>query len=106
MKKPRILLTSGATREPIDGVRFITNFSTGQTGAELADAFQAAGYPVLLLAGEGAVAPEKAEFRRYSSFQDLDAKLREVLGAQSFDAIIHLAAVSDYSVASVEADGA
>ena len=31
------LITGGATREPIDGIRFLSNVSTGQTAAKLAD---------------------------------------------------------------------
>ena len=37
-----VLITSGGTREPIDGVRVIANSSTGATGAAIADAFFAA----------------------------------------------------------------
>ena len=45
----KILLTSGATVEYIDGVRFITNFSTGGTGSILADEFARAGHKVTAL---------------------------------------------------------
>ena len=35
----KIVITSGGTREPIDPVRFIGNYSTGKMGAALAEAF-------------------------------------------------------------------
>jgi phosphopantothenoylcysteine decarboxylase/phosphopantothenate--cysteine ligase len=44
-----ILITSGGTEEPIDGVRSITNTSTGHTGAELATWFADHGANVTLL---------------------------------------------------------
>ncbi|HEY0945944.1 MAG TPA: phosphopantothenoylcysteine decarboxylase, partial [Opitutaceae bacterium] len=46
-----ILLTAGATREPIDDVRFLSNVSTGATGAALAESLAAAGHAVTLLRG-------------------------------------------------------
>ena len=36
----RILVTAGATREPLDEVRFVSNVSSGATGAALADALR------------------------------------------------------------------
>jgi phosphopantothenoylcysteine decarboxylase/phosphopantothenate--cysteine ligase len=100
----RVLITSGATREPIDSVRFITNFSTGQTGAELADYFCTQGAEVFYLSGQGAAQP-RSQVQRidYGSFSDLDGKLREILASQSLDLVIHAAAVSDYSVKDAEA---
>lgn len=93
----RILLTSGATREPIDSVRFLSNVSTGRTGALLADALTARGHTVTLLHGEAAVrAQHAAASVAFSSTADLQSQLRRLLGSGDFDAVIHAAAVSDY----------
>jgi phosphopantothenoylcysteine decarboxylase/phosphopantothenate--cysteine ligase len=93
----RILVTSGATREPIDTVRFLSNVSTGRTGALLADALTAHGHTVTLLHGEGAVrAQHVAASAAFSSTADLQSQLRRLLGTGDFDAVIHAAAVSDY----------
>ena len=95
----RILVTSGATREPIDAVRFLSNVSTGRTGALLADAFAQHGDAVTLLHGEGAVRPASASAvatEAFSSTANLQAQLRRLLGTGGFDAVIHCAAVSDY----------
>ncbi len=59
-----LLITAGATREPIDDVRFISNVSTGATGAALAIAFADAGHQVTLLRGIGAVTAAGASARR------------------------------------------
>ena len=101
-----MLVTSGATREAIDGVRFITNLSTGATGAALADAFSGRGHRVTYLHGQDAAQPQGAAARAaFTDFQDLDSRLRSLLAGRRFDLIVHLAAVSDYSVAAVLVDG-
>ena len=93
----RILITSGATREPIDAVRFLSNISTGRTGALLADALVTRGHTVTLLHGEAAVRPSSAvTARSFSSTADLQSQLQRLLGTGIFDAVIHAAAVSDY----------
>lgn len=102
----KILITSGATREPIDGVRFITNFSTGSTGAALADALRGTGHTVLYLHGQGATLPTlPGRSVEFFDFASLDSALRSLLSSGRFDAVIHLAAVSDYSVSSVTVNG-
>src|SRR5207248_6950119 len=47
----RILITAGATREPIDPVRFISNRSSGQMGFALAEAARDRGAHVTVVAG-------------------------------------------------------
>ena len=101
----KILISSGGTEEPIDGVRSITNFSTGKTGALLADRLTERGATVTLLHGQRACQPEKAlEKDIFTSFRSLDEKLKEHLSTGKYDAVIHLAAVSDYSVDYIETD--
>lgn len=102
----RVLVTSGGTSEPIDGVRVLSNASTGTTGALIADRLAQAGHDVLLVrafsaVSAGAVACEET----FSSFADLDALLRRRLANEHFDVVIHAAAVSDFSVASVDVGG-
>jgi len=96
-KPLRFLITSGATREPVDSVRFLSNLSTGTTGAALADSLVAAGHQVFLLRGEGSVAPKRKMGQEiFSSARDLEARLRSRLGEGAFDAAIMCAAVADY----------
>jgi phosphopantothenoylcysteine decarboxylase/phosphopantothenate--cysteine ligase len=107
MSPRKILITSGPTREPIDGVRFLTNFSTGRTGARLAEVFGRAGYAVTYLQGPGAAAPQGGAARivGFETFADLDTALRALLAEGEYAAILHLAAVGDYSVDSVQVGG-
>jgi phosphopantothenoylcysteine decarboxylase/phosphopantothenate--cysteine ligase len=102
-----ILLTAGATREPIDSVRFLSNISSGATGAALAERLAAAGHRVTLLHGESAVRPAEASGVRcavFGSTEQLGERLRAALGTGEFDVVIHAAAVSDYRPAAVSAE--
>lgn len=103
----RLLLTAGGTAVPIDGVRAITNTSTGETGADLADAFAAMGHDVTLLRATRALRPRHAAVtqQEYFTFDDLDAALRRELAAADFDAVVHLAAVSDHRLERIDVDG-
>lgn len=102
----RILVTAGGTEEPVDGVRRLTNISTGTTGGVLAQTLANLGARVLLLhALRAPLTGIAVERDTFVTFADLEAALRRHLRAREWDAVIHLAAVSDYSVASVKVDG-
>ncbi|HEY5080026.1 MAG TPA: bifunctional phosphopantothenoylcysteine decarboxylase/phosphopantothenate--cysteine ligase CoaBC [Opitutaceae bacterium] len=102
----RVLVTSGGTAEPVDSVRVLTNTSTGRTGAGIADQLARSGHDVVLLRARGS-AQSEASVREetFTTFGDLDAALARILGSEPFDAIVHAAAVSDYSVDEVLAGG-
>jgi phosphopantothenoylcysteine decarboxylase/phosphopantothenate--cysteine ligase len=53
----RILITAGATREPIDPVRFISNRSSGRMGYAIAKAAQARGADVTVVSGVTSIDP-------------------------------------------------
>ena len=102
----RVLVTSGGTSEPIDGVRVLTNTSTGRTGAGIASHFARCGHEVVLLRARNAAAPDApCREEEFESFAELDAALGKLLGAERFNAVIHAAAVGDFGVESVELDG-
>lgn len=99
----RILITAGGTREPIDSVRFIGNTSTGRTAAVLSDALRSRGHQVHWLGAESALRPgSDVSSSTFSSFDDLSAALKKLLSERDFDAVIHAAAVSDFSVERIE----
>jgi phosphopantothenoylcysteine decarboxylase/phosphopantothenate--cysteine ligase len=106
-KKMRVLITSGGTEEAVDGVRTLGNFSTGRTGALIADSFAAAGHDVTLLCSRRAVHSTDGRVREetFISFSDLESALRRELGNSRFDVVVHAAAVGDYSIADIEAGG-
>ncbi len=93
----KILVTAGATREPFDEVRFVSNVSTGRTGATLADALLDFGHDVTLLRGEGSAKPQQVlDCETFSSCADLLGRLQRRLATGQFDAVVMTAAVADY----------
>ncbi|MBI3885117.1 MAG: bifunctional phosphopantothenoylcysteine decarboxylase/phosphopantothenate--cysteine ligase CoaBC [Opitutae bacterium] len=105
-RRLRVLVTSGGTAEPVDGVRVLTNTSTGATGALLAGHLADEGHEVVLLRARSAV-PATLPVREetFGTFAELDAALARLLGQESFDAALHAAAVGDFGVDAVFVDG-
>lgn len=97
--KNRVLITGGATREKIDGVRFISNVSTGRTAAMLCDHFTAQGWSVTYVHGEQtARALAKVNEIEFTDVESLNATLQRELGREDYAGVIHAAAVSDFTV--------
>lgn len=93
----KLLITSGGTREAIDPVRYLSNGSTGATGAALATELAARGHEVTLLHGTGAILPgEHVEQESFFSAEGLRSKLQKRLASGDYAAVIMAAAVSDY----------
>lgn len=96
-KNVSVLVTSGGTKEPIDGVRYISNISTGHTASSIAKCFINSGHDTTYLCSYDAKVPtgnfEKVFFNSYS---DLEEKLFSLINSKKFDILIHAAAVSDY----------
>ena len=91
-----VLITAGATREPIDPVRFITNHSTGKMGIELARAAMYRGADVTLIKSATEVmSPEFVNVVDVVSAEDMYSAVME--NADNFDIIIKAAAVADYT---------
>ncbi len=94
----RILVTSGATRESIDPVRFITNHSSGRMGVSLARAAMLRGADVTLVAAHMEVAPPPfVRIVPVTSAQSMFDAVTE--RARDMDIIIKAAAVADYTPA-------
>jgi len=104
--KETILITAGATREYIDGVRFITNVSTGNTAATIADHLSSLGYNITYLHGMNTILPQnKTDNIQFSDFNNLKNLLQDLLSNNHYDAIFHLAAISDYRVSELLKSG-
>ena len=91
----RILITAGPTREAIDAVRFITNHSSGRMGFALAEAAQAMGHEVVLIAGPVSIAPP-AVFKYIPVISAAEMAQAVHTNAPSAQVIIMSAAVADY----------
>jgi phosphopantothenate---cysteine ligase (CTP) len=93
----RIVITGGPGSEPIDRVRYITNQSTGELAVRLARRFGDAGHRIELLLGNGAIwRLETAIY--FQTTDDLERLLNEVADRDSVDALLHVAALSDFGV--------
>lgn len=104
-KARKILVTSGGTQEPIDQVRVLSNKSTGTTGARISDTLSELGYDVTYLHAENAVKPRNScRLESFTSFQDLEKTLRLLLESGDYSAVVHAAAVSDYSILSIDSN--
>lgn len=91
----RFLITAGATREPIDPVRFISNRSSGRMGFALAEAAYERGGEVTIVAGVTSTSPPPgSRLVRVTSAE----QMRSAVAAEIGDATIFIAAaaVSDY----------
>lgn len=97
----RILVTGGGCREPVDRVRALVNTSTGRTAALVAEEAVRRGHEVTALVGVAEVVPEGVEVVRFSRFAELAERLEGLLRRGDWDAVVHAAAVSDFSVAGV-----
>ncbi len=99
MKGKRVLVTAGPTRERIDPVRFISNYSTGKMGVAIADAAARRGAEVTLVLGPSEVRPQ------HSGVDVINVEsAREMLEAcqthfPGCDIAVMTAAVADYTVA-------
>ena len=92
---PRILITAGPTREPIDPVRYLSNASTGRQGVAIAFAACNAGWRVDLVHGPLEVpVPEGIEAHPVCTAAEM---LNACLSLHSqCDILVGAAAVSDY----------
>ncbi len=100
--KGKVLITAGGTKENIDGIRSITNLSTGKTASSLAQHFINKGYNVTYLCTADTLKPN-GPYRQevFTDFKSLNETLNNILENESYDLTIHNAAVSDYSPHSV-----
>ncbi len=93
----KVLVTAGATIEPIDDVRMMTNKSSGKMGVALAEAACLAGASVLLLRSTTSTAPRLALTEEvFDTAERLETLMKKYCPA--FDIAIHAAAVADFSI--------
>lgn len=91
----KILVTAGPTREKLDPVRFISNYSTGKMGYAIAKAAARRGADVTLVSGPVALTPPRfVNTIQVESAREMFQAVTERAGFQ--DAVIKAAAVADY----------
>ncbi len=94
-RRLKIVITSGPTREPIDPVRFLSNYSTGYMGAQLVSCALQRGHRVTVISGPSQEPlPNGARVVRVERADEMDRVLRR--RARGADVVIMAAAVSDF----------
>ena len=93
-----VLITAGPTIEPIDPVRYISNYSSGKMGFALAQAAVVVGAEVTLITGPVSLsAPQKVKRVNVKTAQQMHAAVMQ--HAEDADIFIAAAAVGDYRLA-------
>ena len=91
----RILVTAGPTREKIDPVRYISNYSTGIFGYEIASAAKSRGLSVVLVSGPTLLpAPKGVKFVSVESADEMRKAVLKFLAWS--DCVVMTAAVADW----------
>jgi phosphopantothenoylcysteine decarboxylase/phosphopantothenate--cysteine ligase len=105
----RVVVSAGGTREEIDPVRFIGNWSTGTQGYALASTAVARGAEVTVVAANVALPdPAGTKVTRVVSAREMHEAV--LAAAEAADAVVMAAAVADYrpaarSTAKIKKDG-
>jgi len=95
LKGRKFVITAGGTKEDIDAVRFIGNYSSGRMGAALADAVHnLGGGTVLITAAEAQNKPYKVI--NVKTADEMFSAVKQEF--ENADSLIMAAAVSDYRV--------
>jgi phosphopantothenoylcysteine synthetase/decarboxylase len=94
-----VLVTCGATRNPVDAMRYLSARSSGTTGIAIARAALAAGHsPWLMGSAEARLRDPELPGEEYGSTRDLMARMERWVRAHPAGAVVHAAAVGDYEV--------
>ena len=95
-----VVITAGPTREALDPVRYVSNYSSGKMGYAIASAAIDAGALVTLISGPvNLIEPEGCKFLSVVSAEEMLSAVLEV--SESAHIFIGAAAVSDYKIESV-----
>jgi phosphopantothenoylcysteine decarboxylase/phosphopantothenate--cysteine ligase len=90
----RVVVTAGGTREPIDPVRFISNYSSGKMGFALAAAAADRGAKVTLVSAASHAPHHGVEVQHVDTAEEMLAELRTQL--RGADLLLMAAAVGDF----------
>jgi len=97
----KVLITAGPTIEPIDPVRYISNFSTGTMGYKIAAEAVRRGNKVCLVSGPVRLSPpDGAEVINVTTAREMRDRIFERL--DNTDCVIMTAAVCDFRPAEVK----
>ena len=100
----KVVVSAGATQEPMDPVRYRTNHSTGKMGYAVARACMLRGAEVVLLSSTSCTQPDVPFVKKvpFTTAKDLFEAVKA--NAMDADALVMAAAVADYRPAEVASD--
>ncbi|MGH8103954.1 MAG: bifunctional phosphopantothenoylcysteine decarboxylase/phosphopantothenate--cysteine ligase CoaBC [bacterium] len=92
----KVLVTAGGTQEPLDGVRFLSNPSTGKMGYAVAQEAASRGAEVHLVSGPTLLAPPAGvQFHAVRTARDMEKACLRLF--PKVNAVVMAAAVSDFA---------
>lgn len=95
-----VLITAGATRNPVDAIRYLSAHATGTTGVTIARALAARGAsPWLLGSAEARLRAPELPGDEYFGTRDLMARMEAWIRAHPTGTVVHSSAVGDYELA-------
>jgi phosphopantothenoylcysteine decarboxylase/phosphopantothenate--cysteine ligase len=92
----KVMITLGPTQEALDPVRFLSNHSSGKMGFALAQAFQAAGARVYVVAGPVALKLEEGGFQVQRVTTATEMYTAAIALHEQMDVVVFAAAVADF----------
>lgn len=99
------LVTAGATRNPVDAIRYLSAGATGTTGIHLASHLSSVFATTLLGSGEACLRARLANpdlsTEEFTSTRDLMARMERRLRTNPGGLLVHSAAVGDYEAQAV-----
>ncbi|HEV3271102.1 MAG TPA: phosphopantothenoylcysteine decarboxylase [Candidatus Methylacidiphilales bacterium] len=100
----RIVITSGPSYEPLDKVRRLSNFSTGELGTLLAEGVAEAGHSVVCFRGVASTFPSPlwpVEVIPFTTNDDLAAGLQALPAREEAGIVFHAAALCDFRIGEI-----
>ncbi len=100
-----VLLTYGPSCEPLDEVRFLSNFSTGELGSLLLEELSNYGFDLICLQSRLTTYCSNSSLAQVIPFttnDQLEAALEELSREKAIRAIFHAAALCDYRVTRIQ----
>ena len=95
LKGKKVVVTAGPTREKLDPVRFLTNYSSGKMGYAMAEAASKLGAETILISGPVAIeAPQNVKLVNVESTEDMFLAVLDHFDTASI--VVKTAAVADY----------
>ena len=99
----KILITAGGTIEKIDPVRYISNFSSGKQGVEIAKKCKEYGADVTLIIGKTSCRiPNNVNVIKINSAIEMKDEVEKSIKATKYDYMFMTAAICDYAVSNIE----